>query len=508
MTRKNILKMVSAVLIFVIVFAILTAVMEPKWNYYGNQTQTRVQAFYRQEKNSHDVIYLGSSFSYCGISPLKIWEDQGITGYVFSNPDQKAWMSAYYLEEALKYQTPKVVMYECGAILEEQDTDEGHNRKNIDYLRWSLTKLKAISDICSHTGESEKEYLFPLLRFHTRWSDLDQTDFHLAWDSSYYLMGTALKMTTRPASSKKISEYADWASFPAQKNTPDSVGPRADEAIQKIKQMCDEKGITFQLVRMPSMQWSPKAHEIVNTYAQTHDIPFLDLNLYQDEVGIDWKTDTHDKGNHLNIRGCEKASAFLGKYLNETYEFDTQQSRENEKFWNDSAEKFQSLLDSYELPLINDCAEYTQAVRKKDFVTAVTMCGTSEKSLTAEQKEAFRELGLQLPETDGSESNAYYALLDGTEPVEQQSGKGVLKSKPYTWEEDTFTIICSDFSGEEETVIQVNDETFEVNRPGINFVVYDKTLKNVVDVVCFDITKPGVPAEHVEQTVLEDDGGE
>ena len=51
--------MVSASLIFVVIFGILTAVFEPKWNYYGNQTQTRVKAFYRQERKPHDVLYLG-----------------------------------------------------------------------------------------------------------------------------------------------------------------------------------------------------------------------------------------------------------------------------------------------------------------------------------------------------------------------------------------------------------------------------------------------------------------
>lgn len=341
--------MVSAAIIFVVIFAILTAVLEPKWNYYGNQTQTRVQAFYRQEKNTHDVIYLGSSFSYCGISPLKIWEEQGISGYVFSNPAQKAWMSAYYLEEALKYQTPKVVIYEAGAILDEEDTDEGHNRKNIDYLRWSPTKLKAIMTICKNTGESKKEYLLPLLRFHSRWSDLDQTDFHLGWDSEYYLMGTALKVMTKPAKEKDIAIWHDWKPGTMEVQS-DSVGPKCEEAVLRMKKLCDEKGIAFQLVRMPSMQWSPEAGETVQKFADEHEIPFLDMNLHQEEIGVDWSTDTHDGGMHLNIRGCAKASSFLGAYLKENYEFDTQMSEQNEKFWDESAKKFDELLETTKLP--------------------------------------------------------------------------------------------------------------------------------------------------------------
>lgn len=507
MTRKNILKMVSATVIFVVIFAILTAVLEPKWNYYGNQTQTRVQAFYRQEKNSHNIIYLGSSFSYCGISPLKIWEEQGITGYVFSNPDQKAWMSAYYLEEALKYQNPEVVVYECGAILEEKDTDEGHNRKNIDYLRWSPTKLKAILDICKSTGESKKEYLLPLLRFHSRWSDLDQTDFHLAWDSSYYLMGTALKMTTRPASDKAVKKYESWQAGQAE-DIPDKIGPRAEAAVNKMKKMCDEKGITFQLVRMPSMQWSPEAHDIVQTYADSQGIPFLDMNLHQEEIQVNWKTDTHDKGNHLNIRGCEKASSFLGNYLTETYEFDTERWDANKEYWNASAKKFQSLLDSYELPLIKDCSEYAQSVKKEDFITMVTVCGTTGDYFTKEQRSSFEKLGLHIPEESGENGGAYLAILDGTEVIEEQSGSGVKKSAGYALGEDVFQVVSADLSDAAKTDVRVNDESFEVNQPGIHIVVYDKTVKNVVDVVNFDTTKADIPVKHIKQTILEDDGGE
>lgn len=507
MTRKNILKMVSTALIFVIIFGILTAVFEPKWNYYGNQTQTRVQAFYRQEKNTHDVIYLGSSFSYCGISPLKIWEEQGISGYVFSNPAQKAWISAYYLEEALKYQTPKVVIYEAGAILDEEETDEGHNRKNIDYLRWSPTKLKAIMTICKNAGESKKEYLFPLLRFHSRWSDLDQTDFHLAWDSSYYLMGTALKLTTRPAKDKDIARYEAWKMGEAE-NPKTEVGPKCTDAVLKMKKLCDEKGIRFQLVRMPSMQWSPEDGETVQKFADENKIPFLDMNLHQDEIGVNWKTDTHDKGMHLNILGCNKASSFLGKYLKDHYEFETNMSDENRKFWDESAVKFDSLTESYTLPVIKDFETYVQSLDNDDFITAITACGTTGEYLTEKQTEAFKRLGLAVPKSDSSAGIAYLALLDGTKVVCEKNGEGTVKSKPYTWKEDVFKVISADMSDSKKTAVTVNDEEFEVNKPGINIVVYDKTLGQVVDVVNFDTTQEGVPAEHIKQPLIEDDGGE
>ena len=36
---------------------------------------------------------------------------------------------------------------------------------------------------------------------------------------------------------------------------------------------------------------------------------------YQEEIGIDWSTDTYDTGLHLNVYGAEKAADWFGKLL-------------------------------------------------------------------------------------------------------------------------------------------------------------------------------------------------
>lgn len=342
MLRKNVVKMIAACLLFMLFFQFLTAIFMPKWtSYHSDQMQTRIQAFYQQEKNSHDVIYLGSSYAYCGISPLTIWEEQGITGYVFAGTGQKAWMSAYYLEEALKYQAPKVVVFEIGALFDEHEASEENNRKSIDYMRWSSVKLKAVRMVCENTGESEKEYLFPLLRYHSRWRELDQKDFHLGWDSAYYLMGNLAWRAVRPAPEKKIDrEEAESLSSP-------KVGPKCREAVLRMKKLCGEKGIQFQMVRVPSLDWSLEKAEAVRHFAEENDIPYLDMNLCREETGVDWREDTPDKGDHLNVSGCRKASSFLGEYLKENYVFETKLSDRNRKYWNESAAKFKKLSEDF-----------------------------------------------------------------------------------------------------------------------------------------------------------------
>ena len=41
------------------------------------------------------------------------------------------------------------------------------------------------------------------------------------------------------------------------------------------------------------------------------------LLAHQEETGIDYTTDTYDAGQHLNLAGAEKASAWFGKILAE-----------------------------------------------------------------------------------------------------------------------------------------------------------------------------------------------
>lgn len=42
-------------------------------------------------------------------------------------------------------------------------------------------------------------------------------------------------------------------------------------------------------------------------------------NLYAEELGIDWKSDTLDGGDHLNEAGATKVSKYLGTFLKERY---------------------------------------------------------------------------------------------------------------------------------------------------------------------------------------------
>ena len=43
------------------------------------------------------------------------------------------------------------------------------------------------------------------------------------------------------------------------------------------------------------------------------------MNYLLKEIGINWKTDSLDQGDHLNFSGAEKVTKYLGNYLSEKY---------------------------------------------------------------------------------------------------------------------------------------------------------------------------------------------
>ena len=89
-----------------------------------------------------------------------------------------------------------------------------------------------------------------------------------------------------------------------------------------------------------------KRHNAVSDCAEEKGIPYLDLNKKTAELGINWKTDSLDKGDHLNLSGACKVTAYLGNYLKENYNLSDKRENNEYKSWNDLAEKYKEKADA------------------------------------------------------------------------------------------------------------------------------------------------------------------
>ena len=66
--------------------------------------------------------------------------------------------------------------------------------------------------------------------------------------------------------------------------------------------------------------------------------------LLQQQIPIDWQTDTLDRGDHMNYTGAQKVSAYLGSYLAERELFADKRSDPAFSQWNNSLSAFRSTI--------------------------------------------------------------------------------------------------------------------------------------------------------------------
>ena len=119
--------------------------------------------------------------------------------------------------------------------------------------------------------------------------------------------------------------------------------------LNKMKELCNQKQIKFILFEVPSPDsWNYKKHNRLSKYAKDNDLEFIDLNLYNKEIGMDWEKDSSDGGDHLNIYGAEKVSTFIADYLNENYNLPDRRSEKKYVKWNKQLKEYRKIKE-YEI---------------------------------------------------------------------------------------------------------------------------------------------------------------
>ncbi len=308
------MKRLKQIIVFIMTIAALVGIMYvlqllvvPK--YVGAMRDGSLVEEYYNETTSHDVIFIGDCEVYENFSPVTLWEEYGITSYIRGSAQQLIWQSYYLLEETLKYETPKVVVYNVLSMKYGEPQNEAYNRLTLDGMRLSATKLKAI-EASMMKDESVLTYIVPFFRYHSRWSELNEDDFRYAFGKSRMSHnGYLLRMDVKPGKKAPIPEIL-----------PDyTLSDVCYNYLDMMKDLCKENGIELILIKAPIIypHWYDEWDEQMAEYAEKNGLRYINYLKLMDEVGIDMSTDTYDSGLHLNVYGAEKLSRYFGEMLRE-----------------------------------------------------------------------------------------------------------------------------------------------------------------------------------------------
>ena len=308
---------VLAVLIFLAVLAALSPVFEPKYLTQSKEGSLTAEDYASVAETSHDVLFIGDCEVFESFIPAILWEEYGISSYVRGGAQQLVWHSYYMLEDALRYETPKAVVFNVYALKYGEPQKEEYNRMALDGMEWSSVKAEAIR--ASMTEEEYFiDYVVPLLRFHSRWSELSTEDFIYAWkekplvSDSGYLMQTGIVPADTQA--ELIPEQLVDYTLPAT----------AMDYLDKMRALCAEQGIELILVKAPTnfwrYHWYDEWDARITDYAAEHGLAYYNLIPMSEEIGLDMSVDTYDAGAHLNVYGAEKLTRYFGAILRDTHE--------------------------------------------------------------------------------------------------------------------------------------------------------------------------------------------
>ena len=330
--KKKILISVAAVLVIVVIFGLLQALLMPK---YVTDTSGRLVGEYYDNKGGHDVIFVGDCEVYEGFVPSVMWEEYGVTSCVRGSPQQLAWQSYYLLEEMLKYETPKVVVFNVLALKYGEPQSEGFNRMTLDGMKWSTQKIAAIN--ASMTEEENFiDYLFPILRYHSRITQLEKDDFKYWFNDldTFFDNGYLIQTGVKPMTSE-------------QTGRPGIIDPLPESSmayLDKMKALCDEKGIELVLIKAPTNSWGywwyDEWEEQIVEYSNNNNIKYYNFIPLCVEMGIDWSTDTYDEGMHLNVYGAEKLTRYFGNILVNDHGVESHKEEDIATVWNERWELY------------------------------------------------------------------------------------------------------------------------------------------------------------------------
>lgn len=312
-------KRIAGCLAFIAGLAMLllaaSRIVAPKDNTgQAGMEQPRANGILAEPANTIDVLVIGDSESYTMFSPLQLWKQTGIPAYTCGTDSQKLTYTLTMLERALKKQKPKLVILETLAIYREIPRGD--------------------------VVISELSRRFPVFQYHNRWKVLSAQDFtmKISATSKEAYKGHVINKNIELSETKEYMQPTEVVAGIAEINRT---------YVRKIQKMCQRSGAKLLLVSCPSpVNWNYPFHNGIQALADELGCEYIDLNLQNEKLKMDWTQDSYDKGDHLNHFGAVKVTEYLGAYLQKTGLF--QDRRQDDAFqeWNQKLAEYEAALQN------------------------------------------------------------------------------------------------------------------------------------------------------------------
>ena len=293
--------------------------------------------FYEEEAPI-DVLFLGSSRVYMFWEPALAYNEYGIASYNLTISGQTILGNRYLLEEALKTQSPSLVVIEMSSLI--SDINNARIHRVSDTMKLSDTKVKFINMACEYldiTGENKVEFYIPFIRFHSRWNELENYDYTVSaskykgsyWDNSRFL--------------KTIADF-DYKEVTEDKK--EEVDVVMQGYINDFLDYIEKEDVNVLFIAAPTNTDDRKRVNWVKDILDERGYEYLDFNYRIEEIGLCIPEDYCDEG-HTNVSGAIKFTSFLGDILTNKYGVADRRNDIAYESWGDAFRDYYKVLEPY-----------------------------------------------------------------------------------------------------------------------------------------------------------------
>ncbi len=422
------------------------------------------------EKLPIDVLFVGTSRVSRAFSPMYIWNKYGILSYNRALDGQYYKTTYYFTEEAFKLKKPKFVIVDVYFLSTLYKPEWALSQ--IKGMNLSDIKYRAVKDIYEDK-ENIINNLFGMYQFHTRWKELRKYDFE---SKSYYKgwLNNRLLYTTQPQ--KKLN-------FNFDNITADMVPADTIKYAEKIIDISKKYGAEVIFVDLPnsmnnSSQKKIKAFELL---CKKHNWNYINFHDLSSELNIDYSKDFYND-SHLNKNGAKKVTDYMIKYLLDKYGDITYHNKKLSRIWDNDYLKYERAVNTAEIKELKIFNEWYNLSNYDNYTMLISTNGNNVLNrLPQDMKDKFKTLGLNKFETNKN-NQKYVAIIDNGKVFFEEISdkkveyKGRMKNK--------VNLLVS--SENKQATINVSGKPRSKNKYGINFVIYDKVNREIVDSIWLD----------------------
>lgn len=443
-----------------------------------------------KNKNYYDVLFVGTSMTVANVSNEELYLEYGIAGANVGKSSQFVYLSYYALEEALKYQNPQAVLFDVSAMFYSEETQKNlisaseytYVHGTLDGMKNNRTKYEAFCQTKElHEDSSFWDYFSALYYYHSNWQSLSQKKFQSNANEEM--------MNGNHMAVKLYEGYGRTASIWETENdgTQAEIDAINYEYFNKIVELCRKNDVQLILLYSAVREnWDWTQYNAINNLAEKYELDYLDVNILQEDAEISWATDMQDT-RHFNVCGAKKWTDYIGKYLNDSYEFADRREdaryqvyAEQEGRYNDSLEAMETYNALNSAATLGEYLEQLQQIDLEDNIVIV-VSDTLSFDMSEENYEKFKGLGSTV-QLDNNDFIRYAGIMTDNGITEMQDSEVVNMT------EQVQGIEVSIKSGtyESPATIKIDGDNQLNAGAGINFFVYNVPRKKVLSSVFFN----------------------